>query len=160
MSKYKSEKAILDGITFDSKDEMKYYEYLKMLKIQGGIINFELQPKYTLIPAFKYFGKARRAMTYTPDFKIYHLDGTEELIDIKGFGTQQGELRRKLFEYFYPKEKLTWIARNIKYGDQFGWIEYGELKRKKEEAKKNGKNQKGDKKTTRKATARTKKDIE
>lgn len=129
MSKYGSKKIVIDGISFDSKDEGKYYEYLKMLKTQGKILNFELQPKYTLIPGFKYFGKTRRAMTYTPDFRIYHLDGSEELIDVKGFSTQQGELRRKLFEYKYPDLKLTWIARSLKYGNEYGWIEYEELKK-------------------------------
>ena len=32
MSKYNSKKAECDGITFDSKDEMKYYEALKIRK--------------------------------------------------------------------------------------------------------------------------------
>lgn len=135
-SKYKAEKIVIDGITFDSKDEARYYEYLKLKKAKGLIKNFELQPKYTLIPSFKYFGKTRRATTYTPDFLIYHLDDTEELVDVKGFSTQQGELRRKLFESKFPNVKLTWIARSLKYG-QDGWIEYEELKKKRRENKKN-----------------------
>ncbi|EDS77347.1 conserved hypothetical protein [Clostridium botulinum C str. Eklund] len=128
MSKYNSKKIVIDGITFDSKNEGKYYEYLKKLKAQGKILNFELQPKYELQPGFKKNGKTYRAITYTPDFLIYHVDGTEELIDVKGMSTQQGEMRRKLFDYKYPDLKLTWIARSLKYGKD-GWIEYGELQK-------------------------------
>jgi hypothetical protein len=134
-SKYKAEKIVIDAITFDSKDEALYYQYLLKRKAKGEILNFELQPKYTLIPTFKKNGKTSRAITYTPDFLIYHLDGSTELIDVKGFGTQQGELRRKLFDYNYPELKLTWVARSLKYG-QDGWIEYSELQKKRRENKK------------------------
>lgn len=129
MSKYNAQKCTCDGYKFDSKEEMRYYDYLKMMKAKGEILNFELQPKYILLPSFKYMGKTRQAMTYTPDFLIYHLDGTEELIDVKGMETQQGNMRRKLFEYKYQNLKLTWIASNYKHGDAYGWIECGELKK-------------------------------
>jgi len=138
MNKYNNKKIVIDGIEFDSKDEGMFYKYLLDLKAKSKIINFELQPKYELIHSFKYFGKIRRAITYTPDFLIYNLDGTEELIDIKGFSTQQGEMRRKLFEYKYPDIKLKWIARNKKWGLD-GWIDYDLLKKKRKEAKKNRK---------------------
>jgi len=129
MSKYKSKKVTEDGITFDSHEESEYYKYLLKLKAEGKILNFELQPKYVLIPKFEKYGKTHRETTYTPDFLIYHLDGTEELIDVKGFSTQQGELRRKLFDSLYPNIKLIWIARSLKYGNEDGWIEYGELQK-------------------------------
>ena len=136
MSKYKSQKITIDGITFDSKDEARYYEYLKKRKAKGEILNFELQPKYVLIPSFKKDGKNYRAMTYTPDFLIYNLDGSEELIDVKGFSTQQGEIRKKLFDYKYPDLKLTWIARSLKVGDEHGWIEYSKLQKKRRKNRK------------------------
>ncbi|EPY2273957.1 DUF1064 domain-containing protein [Clostridium sporogenes] len=41
------------------------------------ILNFELQPKYRLQPEFKKNGKTYRAITYVPDFLIYHFDTTE-----------------------------------------------------------------------------------
>lgn len=128
MSKYKSKKITADGNTFDSIDEYRYYEYLISKKTKGEIVNFELQPKYTMIPAFKKYGKTHRAVTYTPDFLVYHVDGSEELIDVKGYSTQQGELRRKLFDYLNPKIKLTWISRSLKYSET-GWIDYCELRK-------------------------------
>lgn len=134
-SKYGAKKITIDGYTFDSKDEGKYYEYLKKLKAQNKILNFELQPKYELQPGFKKNGKTYRAITYAPDFLIYHLDGTEELIDVKGMSTQQGELRKKIFDYKYPELKLTWLSRSLKYSST-GWIEYDELKKIRRENKK------------------------
>lgn len=127
--KYNAQKCQFDGYTFDSKEEMRYYECLKARKSKGMIINFELQPKYILLEAFNYFGKKRQQMTYTPDYLIYHNDGTEELIDVKGMSTQQGELRRKLFENRYRDKILTWVASSYKYGDSDGWITCEELKR-------------------------------
>ena len=129
LSKYNENKIVIDGYTFDSKVEGKYYEHLKDLKAKEKILNFELQPKYILLNKFKYMGKSRQAITYTPDFLIYHTDGTEELIDVKGTSTQQGDMRKKLFQYRYRELKLTWVASSYKYGDENGWIEYDELKK-------------------------------
>lgn len=134
-SKYGAKKIVIDGITFDSKDEGKYYEYLKKLKAQGKILNFELQPKYELQPSFKKYGKTHRAITYAPDFLIYHLDDSEELIDVKGTETQQGNMRKKMFDYKYPDLKLTWVARSLKYSPT-GWIDYDQLKKIRKENKK------------------------
>ncbi len=129
MAKYNNSKIVADGITFDSKEEYRYYELLKQKKAQGEILNFELQPKYTLQPSFKRDGKTIRAITYTADFLVYHTDGTEEIIDIKGMETQQGVMRRKMFWFKYPELKLTWLSRSVKWGDTDGWIDYDELKR-------------------------------
>lgn len=135
-TKYKAEKAVVDGITFDSKDESRYYEHLKDLKAKGEILNFELQPKFVIIPKFKYKGKTEREATYTLDFTVYNLDGTETYIDVKGYSSQQGELKFKLLKSQHPDLDFRWVARSLKYG-QDGWIEYQELKKKRRENKKN-----------------------
>ena len=127
--KYNNRKIVVDGITFDSKDEALYYELLKEKKANGLILNYELQPQYELQPSFKRDGKTVRAITYTADFLIYHNDGTEEVVDIKGMETQQGIMRRKMFWHKYPELKLTWLSRSLKYGDADGWIEYDDLKK-------------------------------
>lgn len=129
MSKYLSHKTVVDGITFDSKDEAKYYDTLKIRKYRGEIYNFELQPKFILVPAFKKNGKTYRSITYTPDFVIYHNDGSKEYVDVKGMTTQQGELRIKLFNHFYRDLNLSIVARNLKYGDAYGFIDYYELQK-------------------------------
>ena len=143
--KYNNKKIYIDDIKFDSRDESLYYLHLKSLKEKGLIKEFKLQPKYELIPKFKYQGQNRRAMTYAPDFIVTDLEDNVTVIDVKSIGTatQQGELRRKLFEYYYPELNLIWLCRNLKHGDQYGWIKIEDLnkiyrdekKRKKEAAK-------------------------
>lgn len=135
-SKYGAKKITVDGYKFDSMDEARYYEYLLKRKAKGEILNFELQPKFTLIPSFKYKGKTERTATYTLDFLIYHLDGREEYIDVKGYSTQQGEFKFKLLKFQHPDMDFKWICRNLKHGDEYGWIEYDELKKIRRENKK------------------------
>ena len=50
--KIKHEKTVVDGITFDSKMESKYYQYLKAEKEAGRVKDFILQPEYILQPKF------------------------------------------------------------------------------------------------------------
>lgn len=137
MNKYKNKKVEVDGVKFDSKHEAEYYLYLKKLKKEGKIKDFGLQHKFELQPSFKKYGKTHRAITYTVDFAIYHNNGEVEYIDVKGMETQQGVMRKKMFDYLFD-EKLTWVQRSIKYGDENGWIEYEELKKKRKIAKKVG----------------------
>ena len=134
MNKYKNKKVEVDGVKFDSKHEAEYYLYLKKLKKEGKIKDFGLQHKFELQPSFKKYGKTHRAITYTVDFAIYHNNGEVEYIDVKGMETQQGVMRKKMFDYLFD-EKLTWVQRSIKYGDENGWIEYEELKKKRKIAK-------------------------
>ena len=108
---------------------MELHLILKMKKYRGEIQNFELQPKFTLVQGFKKNGKTYRAITYTPDFVIYHNDNSEEYVDVKGMTTQQGELRIKLFNHFYRDLKLSIVSRNLKYGDEYGFIDYYELQK-------------------------------
>ena len=135
MNKYRNKKVEIDGIKFDSKDEAQYYLYLKKQKEDGKIKDFGLQQKFELQPSFKKDGKSHRAITYTVDFAVYKWNGEVEYIDVKGMETQQGLLRKKLFDYKYPELKLIWVAKSLKYGVD-GWIEYGELKKKRKAAKK------------------------
>ncbi|HBF5147629.1 TPA: DUF1064 domain-containing protein [Clostridioides difficile] len=135
MSKYNNKKIVIDGIKFDSKDESEYYLYLKEKKENGEIKDFGLQQKFELQPKFKKDGKSYRAITYIVDFAIYKWNGDVVYIDVKGYSTQQGELRKKLFDYKYQDKILIWISKSKKYGVD-GWIEYDELKKKRKENKK------------------------
>ena len=110
MAKYKNEKITKDGYRFDSRIEMKYYEYLKEIKAKELIMNFELQPRFVLQDKFTKDGKNYRIIEYVADFTIYHIDGNIEIIDIKGFSTPMALMKKKLFNYKYPKEKLTWLC--------------------------------------------------
>ncbi|QBK26726.1 DUF1064 domain-containing protein [Ureibacillus thermophilus] len=131
-TKYKNKKVVVDGIEFDSALEARYYKHLKLLKAQGIVIDFELQPKYTLLDSFKKNGKTFRAITYNADFEVYYTDGHVEVVDVKGMVTQQFELRRKLFEYRYPYELKVITYSKI----DGGWITHDELKKARKARKK------------------------
>ena len=107
MAKYKNRKTIIDEIMFDSKKEAEYYCELKLRKRAGDIKDFELQPKFVLQKGFRKNGKAIRPITYMADFKVYHTDGTVEIIDVKGFITKEFRIKQKLFDHQYPELKLS-----------------------------------------------------
>lgn len=100
-SKYGNKKTVVDGITFDSKAEAVYYNQLKWLKQNKQIKDFKLQPKFVLQEGFKKNGKTYRAITYKADFEVINLDGSSQIIDIKGAKTKDFLLKQKLFEFKY-----------------------------------------------------------
>ncbi|RDY22602.1 DUF1064 domain-containing protein [Romboutsia maritimum] len=66
---------------------------------------------------------------------IYYWGCTVEYIDVKGMETQQGVLRRKLFDYLNTNLPLREVTKSIKYG-QDGWIDSDDLKKKRRDTKK------------------------
>lgn len=132
-TKYGSKKTEVDGHTFDSKAEARYYEQLKWLLEHKEIKSFRLQPRYTLLESFKKNGKTFRKIEYIADFEITHLDGSIEVVDVKGFETPVFALKRKLFEKLYPDHKLSVVT----YNKTHGWIELDKLKKLRKKVKKN-----------------------
>ncbi|MGG4042103.1 DUF1064 domain-containing protein [Bacillus smithii] len=131
-SKYKSKKVEVDGHVFDSKIEARYYEQLKWLQEHNQILFFRLQPRYLLQEAFTKDGKTYRKIEYIADFEVHHLDGSIEVVDVKGYETEAFRLKRKLFEKKYP-HRLSLVTYVKKYG---GWITLDELKKRRKQAKK------------------------
>jgi Protein of unknown function (DUF1064) len=125
MSKYNSKKVELDNHIFDSQLEARYYQQLKWLQEHEQILFFRLQPRYLLQEAFEKDGKKFRRIDYLADFEVHHLDGSIEVIDIKGMETEAFKLKRKLFEKKYP-HKLSLITYSKIDG---GWIELDQLKK-------------------------------
>ncbi len=108
--KYKAKKAVIDGITFDSKKEAGRYQELKLLERAGVIKDLVLQPSFLLQDKFKYKDKTERKIKYIADFK--YLDtktGKVVVEDVKGYKTDVYKLKRKLFLK--------------KYGDKFEFLE-------------------------------------
>jgi hypothetical protein len=131
-SKYNAKTVELDGYIFDSKLEARYYELLKEKQKNNEILFFRVQPIYQLQETFKKYNKTFRRIDYIADFEVHHLDGSIEVIDVKGFRTQTFNIKRKLFEHKYP-HKLTLITYSKKWG---GWIELEELERKRRQSRK------------------------
>ena len=93
------------------------------------------------MPSFRFGERLIRAITYCPDFKIYHNDGTIEYVEVKGMLTNEALLKTKLFRYhLYTTDntvKYRLLSRNLKYAEIDGqWIEYENLKKKRRDAKK------------------------
>ncbi|WP_242691277.1 DUF1064 domain-containing protein [Cytobacillus praedii] len=99
--KYGNKKTVVDGITFDSQAESIYYNQLKYLKRANHIKDFKLQPQYLLQEGFKKNGKTYRPIYYKADFEVIKLDGSTQIIDIKGAITKEFAIKQKLFELKY-----------------------------------------------------------
>lgn len=101
-SKYGNRKVELDGHVFDSVAESKYYQQLKWLEANKQINFFRCQPRYRLQDGFEKAGKKHRPIDYIADFEIHHIDGSIEVVDVKGALTDVFRLKQKLFEKKYP----------------------------------------------------------
>ena len=127
MTKYNNKKTVIDDIVFDSKNESLYYQALKDMKINGLIKDFELQPKFELQEAFVKNGKKYRAINYIADFRVINNDGSAYIVDIKGILTTEFKIKMKLFNYKYPDIELRLLCKSLKFGDEYGFINYYEL---------------------------------
>ena len=135
-NKYNNKKTVVDNIVFDSKNESLYYEALKDLKEKGSIKDFELQPKYLLQEAFVKNGKKYRAINYIADFRVINNDGSAYIVDIKGMLTTEFKIKMKLFNYKYPDIELKLVSRSVKFGDEYGFINYYKLQELRKQNKK------------------------
>lgn len=137
MTKYGAKKVTVDGIRFDSKLESEYYLHLKEELDKGNIGGFELQPKFELQESFRKRGILFRKIEYKADFKVLELDGSEVIVDVKGFETTDFKIKQKLFEKKFPQRLVLMIKAPKKFGG--GWIETAKLKELRKEEKKKSK---------------------
>lgn len=91
-NKYGAKKTQVDGITFDSQKEAKYYEDLKLRVVSGEVVFFLRQTAFDLPGNVK----------YKVDFQEFHSDGTVRFIDVKGMRTSMYILKKKQVENLYP----------------------------------------------------------
>lgn len=108
LNKYRNHKVQVDGHTFDSKAEARYYNQLKLLQRAGDIEFFRLQPRYQVQEPFEKDGKKHQAIHYIADFEIHHKDGSIEVVDVKGTLTQVFRIKEKMFHKRFP-HKLTLV---------------------------------------------------
>ena len=128
-NKYNNKKTTIDDIVFDSKDEALYYQALKDMKAKGLIKDFELQPEFILQEGFEKDEKKYRAIKYTADFRVLTNNDYSYIVDVKGMLTTEFKIKMKLFNYKYPDIELKLISRSIKFGDEYGFIDYYELQK-------------------------------
>ncbi len=90
--KFSAKPTTVDNIRFDSKKEARYYADLKLLQKAGDIIFFLRQVSFHLP------GGVRHVV----DFQEFRRDGTVHFVEVKGFDTPQGKMKRKMVEAVYP----------------------------------------------------------
>jgi hypothetical protein len=133
-SKSAKKKRTLNGHTFDSDVEYKFYESLLVQQDQGLIKNIIIQPKFLLQEEFTKYNKKIRKIEYIADFHVFYTDNTDVIFDVKGMVMPDFKLKRKLFDYKYQDKTLRCVNYSKMDG---GWcdievIEKGRKERKKE----------------------------
>ena len=109
--KYRNEKTIIDGITFQSRKEANRYFELKMLQRAGEISKLELQPKFEIVPEVYWINavtivdsKTLGKRYYIADFSYFE-NGNKTVEDVKSAITRKNPvytLKRQLFLLKYP----------------------------------------------------------
>ena len=118
-AKYGNKKAVIDGITFDSKKEAQRYTELKLLEKAGKITGLQLQREFELIPEqrektdqiytkgsnkgrFKPGKLLERKCSYVADFVYWDLENNCMVVeDAKGMRTKEYIIKRKLMLHIY-----------------------------------------------------------
>ena len=109
-AKYGNRKAVIDGITFDSKKEAQRYTELKLLEKAGKITGLQLQREktdqiYTKGPnkgKFKPGKVIEQKCSYKADFVYWELENNSMVVeDTKGMRTKEYIIKRKLMLYKY-----------------------------------------------------------
>jgi hypothetical protein len=99
----------LGDIHFRSAWEANYARYLTHLKETGQIVDWEFEPQ-----SFVFSGVSRGVVYYLPDFRITHLDGTQEYVEVKGRETPKDRTKWKRMRSHYPAVKLR-IVGQVEY---------------------------------------------
>lgn len=112
-SKYNAHKVEFEGMTFDSRKELRRYKTLRQLEEEGQIFNLQRQVKFVLIPAIhepdiigprggRKPGKLiERECSYYADFKYLDAQGRQIVEDTKGMKTPDYIIKRKLLLYIH-----------------------------------------------------------
>ena len=95
-SKYRAQKCVVDGITFDSKKEAARYHELRLLERAGEIRNLRLQVPYVLLPKSLY----GREIKYIADF-VYFENNEIIIEDVKGVRTAVYKLKKRMMAEKY-----------------------------------------------------------
>ena len=102
MTKYRSQRVVVDGFSFASKAEARRYGELRILERAGEISGLRLQPVYILEPANK--ADKLRAIKYIGDFEYWeNKTGGFVCEDVKGVRTPVYRLKRQLFLRRFPE---------------------------------------------------------
>lgn len=116
-SKYHNEPVVVDGIRYDSRNEMLRHNFLKLMEKAGEISDLRYHVKFELIPQItkeeivhlktkdKVVTKVvQSARYYEADFVYVNKKGEEIVEDFKGQETDLFKFKAALFFYRYGKQ--------------------------------------------------------
>jgi hypothetical protein len=118
-SKTAKDKRTINGHTFPSDLEFKFYKYLLSQQEEGIVKEIIIQPKFLLQDKFEKYGKKIRPIEYIADFQVKYTDGRLIIYDTKGMPTPEFKLKQKMFDYKYPDLILEVISYSKIDG---GWV--------------------------------------
>lgn len=107
-NKYNNAKTYYNGYWYQSKFEAGYAQELDLRLRAGDIKAWERQVPFEL----RVYG--RLITTYKMDFKVYHNDGTIELVETKGAETEAWRYRWKLLEAIINHDHPDWELSVVK----------------------------------------------
>ena len=108
MSKYKNKKVVVDGITFDSKAEARYYQKLRDSGESFSSLSdeyWEMQKSIPVLPGYTLpNGRKILPIKYKADFIKYRDGEIVKVVDVKGYQDNTSKLKMKMFSYVYRYE--------------------------------------------------------
>lgn len=92
---------------FRSKWEYNYGCFLEYLKTQNKILEWEHE-----VDTFWFEHIKRGTRSYLPDFKVTHLNGSHEYVEVKGYLDAKSKTKIKRMAIYYPHIKLRVVDRD------------------------------------------------
>jgi len=132
-SKKAKEKRTLNGYTFDSDIEYKFYVFTLSQQEEGLIKEIIVQPKFELQPKYEKMGKKVRCIQYIADFQIEYANGDIVIFDVKGMVTPEFKLKRKIWDYIFPDKILRCVNWSRLDG---GWVDIENIDKGRKQRKK------------------------
>jgi hypothetical protein len=99
--KYGNQTCVIDGFSFDSKAEARYYLKLKTELQAGEIRNLRMQVPFELAPSCVIAGRKRPPLRYIADFTYERVrDGSFVVADVKGVAADVYRVKRHLMKAY------------------------------------------------------------
>ena len=90
----------------DSRDEARYCEQMHIEMKAGHYKSIDRARQFELRV------NDNRICLHQPDWFVVYPDGSEGIVEYKGFATREWDIKRKLFEALYPE--LTYVVKTKK----------------------------------------------
>jgi hypothetical protein len=96
---------------YRSRWEANYARYLEWLRLQGRIRDWQHEPETFWFEAIK-----RGVRSYKPDFRVWEIDGSTFLHEVKGWMDARSKTTLKRMAKYYPNESIV-IVRERQYNE-------------------------------------------